>query len=96
MPAYLIADVVVLHDPHSYERYKPLVPPTLEEFGGRYLARSGAVVALEGDWHPSRVVIVRFDSLQRATDWWRSPVYADARRLRQEAATTNMIVVEGV
>jgi uncharacterized protein (DUF1330 family) len=96
MAAYLIADVVTIRDDAAFDRYKPLVPPTLATFGARYLARSGAVQVLEGDWHPSRVVIVRFDSLERASDWWGSPRYAGAKRLRQEATTTNMIVVEGV
>ena len=95
MPAYLIADVVTVHDADAYDRYRPLVPPTLERFGGHYLTRGGAVTVLEGDWHPSRIVIVRFDSARTATDWWRSPVYAEAKPLRQEAALTNMIVVEG-
>ena len=96
MVAYLIADVVNIRDDAAYDRYKPLVPPTLATFGARYLARSGTVQVLEGDWHPSRVVIVRFDSLERASDWWGSPQYANAKRLRQEASATNMIVVEGV
>jgi uncharacterized protein (DUF1330 family) len=92
---YLIADVVAVDDADAYEAYKPLVPPTLEAFGARYLARSGAVTLLEGDWRPSRVVVVRFDSASRAKEWWSSPIYAEAKRARHRAASTNMIVVEG-
>jgi uncharacterized protein (DUF1330 family) len=96
MSAYLIADVVSIEDAAAYERYKRLVPPTLDRYGGVYLARSGPVTVLEGDWHPSRLVIVRFDRLEQATEWWASSPYAGPKQLRQQATTTNMIVVEGV
>jgi uncharacterized protein (DUF1330 family) len=96
MSAYLIADVVSIEDAAAYERYKPLVPPTLDRYGGEYLARSGPVTVLEGDWHPSRLVIVRFDRPERASEWWASPQYIGPKQLRQQATTTNMVIVEGV
>jgi len=96
MAGYLIADVTTVTDPALYERYKPLVPPTLRAFNGTYLARSGGVTVLEGRWQPERVVIVRFDSAARAMQWWASDHYRAARIMRQAAAETNMIVVEGV
>ena len=65
-------------------------------YGGVYLARSGPVTVLEGDWHPSRLVVVRFDRLERATEWWASWQYTGPKQLRQQATKTNMIVVEGV
>jgi uncharacterized protein (DUF1330 family) len=96
MSALLIVDVVSREDPAGYERYKPLVPPTLHAFGAAYLARSGPVTVLEGECQPRRLVVVRFDDAETAKRWWTSPQYAQAKRLRQEATRTNMIVVEGV
>ncbi len=96
MAAYLVADVTRVDDPALYDRYKPLVPPTLRAYGGTYLARSGPVTFLEGTWNPERIVIVRFDDVQQAMAWWASEEYRDAKCLRQEATATNLIVVEGV
>jgi len=96
MAAYLIADVTRVDDLALYDRYKPLVPPTLQAYGGTYLARSGPVTVLEGGWNPERIVIVRFDSVHQGVAWWTSEEYRDAKRLRQEATVTNLIVVEGV
>ncbi len=96
MAAYLIADVLRVDDPALYDRYKPLVPPTLQAYGGAYLARSGPVTVLEGTWNPERLVIVRFDSVQQAVAWWASEEYRDAKRRRQQATVTNLIVAEGV
>lgn len=95
MAAYVLVDVVSVNDPDLYDRYKQLVPPTLEKYGGTFLARRGSVRVLEGAWDPERVVVIQFDSTQRAVDWWSSVEYQEPRRMRQGATVTNMIVVEG-
>ena len=56
MPAYVIVDISI-SDPETYERYKQLAPPSIAEHGGRYIARGGATVVLEGEWAPERLVI---------------------------------------
>jgi uncharacterized protein (DUF1330 family) len=96
MTGYLIADVTDVKDASLYQRYKPLVPASLQAFNGTYLARGGSVTVLEGSWHPERIVVVRFDSAARAMQWWASDEYREARGLRQASTETNMIVVEGV
>jgi uncharacterized protein (DUF1330 family) len=65
-------------------------------YGGRFLARGGAVESLEGGWSPQRLVILEFPSVAQAHAWIDSPEYARARALRQRSATSNMLVVEGV
>lgn len=94
MAAYIIVQVNV-NDPKRYEDYKKMVPPTLEPYGGRFLARGGKVENLEGSWNPARLVVIEFDSVERAKAWWGSNEYADAKALRQATADTEMIVVQG-
>jgi uncharacterized protein (DUF1330 family) len=95
MSAYVIVDIEVT-EPVRYESYKAMAPASIGRYGGRYIARGGRTEILEGDWSPRRVVILEFDSVDRARQWLESPEYRDARRLRHETARTNMIVVEGV
>jgi uncharacterized protein (DUF1330 family) len=95
MAAYLIVDVVRIHDPQTYERYKQQVVPSLAAAGGRYLARGGTVDVLEGDWKPSRLVVVRFDSAAEARRWWASDGYQPLRQMRQRSTDCNMLIVEG-
>ena len=59
MPAYVVVEVDV-HDRERYDRYKELAPPSIYQYGGRYIARGGACETLEGDWHPPRFVILEF------------------------------------
>jgi uncharacterized protein (DUF1330 family) len=73
-----------------------MVPATIAAYGGRYLARGGAITPLEGDWNPRRITVLEFPSPEQARAWWDSPEYAEAKALRQQTATTNLIVVEGV
>ena len=94
MSAYVIVDVEIT-EPVGYERYKAMAFDTVRLYGGRYVARGGRTEILEGDWNPRRVVILEFDSIDRARQWLESPEYRDARRLRHQTARTNMIVVEG-
>lgn len=95
MPAYVVVQVTV-EDPTAYERYKQLAPPSIAQYGGRYIARGGQTSQLEGTWQPSRLVILEFDSVEQAKRWWSSPEYAEAKALRQRSAKTEMVVTEGL
>ena len=95
MAAYVIIDIEVI-DPAGYEEYRKLAPPALKLYGGRFLARGGLNETLEGDWHSKRLVILEFESMERAKTWLNSPEYAQARALRHKYAKSKMIVVEGI
>ncbi len=95
MAAYIVVQVTV-EDAERYEDYRKMVPPTLQQYGGRFLVRGGKVESLEGQWDPSRFVVIEFDSVEQAGAWWSSEEYAPAKKLRQETAHTEMILVDGV
>ncbi len=94
MAAYVIADVNVT-DPNAYDEYRKMVPPTIAKYGGRFLVRGGAHEVKEGDWKPSRVVVLEFPSLEQARKWYHSPEYAPALALRLKAASAKLILAEG-
>lgn len=95
MPAYVINDMEVT-DPAGLEDYKKLSPATVAQYGGSFLVRGGALAVLEGAWQPKRLVILQFPSVESARAWIDSPEYAAPRRMRQAAAKSNIIVVEGL
>ena len=95
MSAYLIVQVEVT-DPAGYDEYKKLVPPSLAAYDGKFVVRGGACETLEGSWQPNRMVVLEFPSVARAKQWWASDEYRVAKSLRQRAAKTEMIVVEGM
>jgi uncharacterized protein (DUF1330 family) len=95
MAACVIVEIRVT-DPAGFEEYKKPVPPTIAAFGGKYLARGGRTEMLEGGWDRERVVILEFPTLERAREWWASEAYRRPKEIRQQCATTRMIVVESM
>ncbi len=95
MTAYVIVDIDV-KDPATYKEYIALAPATVEAYGGKYLAKAGRTETLEGDWVAKRLVILQFESIERARQRLDSPEYAPVQRLRHQAAHSNMVVIEGV
>jgi uncharacterized protein (DUF1330 family) len=95
MAAYVVVEVEV-QDKDRYETYKRMVPSSLAAYGGRFIARGGEVETLEGEWSPTRLVILEFPSVAQAKAWWSSEEYAEAKALRQATAQSRMIVVAGL
>jgi uncharacterized protein (DUF1330 family) len=95
MAAYVIVDIDVT-DPIGYDEYKRLASPAVAAYGGRYLARGGRAEMLEGNWVPKRLVILQFESVERAKQWLDSPEYRAAKQLRHSTANSNMVLIEGV
>jgi len=95
MSAYVIVDIDVT-DPQEYAEYIKMAPAAVKVMDGHYLARAGRTEVLEGSWIPKRLVILEFESVEKAKAWLESPEYRPAREMRHRAATTNMVVIEGV
>jgi uncharacterized protein (DUF1330 family) len=95
MSAYIIVEIEVL-DPVGYEEYKKQAGATVAQYGGKYIVRGGKTEVLEGDWKPKRVVVLEFESMQRAKEWLTCEEYREPRKMRHRTAKTNMILVEGL
>ena len=94
MAGYIIADIDI-HDPDAYEEYRRIDAPTIEKYGGSFVVRGGPHEVLEGDWAPHRLVILEFESVARAKEWYSSEEYAPALAIRLKATTSSLIIVEG-
>ena len=94
MPADVFAYNIV-HDPNTFDEYRALVGPTALAYGGKYLVRSAPAETVEGSWVPNGLVVIEFESEERARQWYESPEYAAIKGLRRESATSSLIIVEG-
>jgi uncharacterized protein (DUF1330 family) len=94
MAAYVITQVDV-SDEEKFKAYLKETPATIARHGGRYLARGGETILLEGNAKAARVVLIEFPSLQRAREWYDSEEYRRIKPLRAGAATASIIAVEG-
>ena len=95
MAAYIIVEIEVV-DPVGYEEYKKQAAATVHQHGGKYIVRGGETEVLEGYWKPKRIVVLQFESMERAKEWLNCEEYREPRKMRHRTAKTNMILVEGV
>jgi uncharacterized protein (DUF1330 family) len=91
MPAYVVVNVEV-NDPQAYSEYTAQVPGTLEKYGGRFIVRGGEPQVLEGSPLP-RVVVIEFESTERANAWYHSSEYQTILPIRQRNARTSFLVI---
>jgi len=95
MPAYVISEVEV-RNAAGFEAYRTIAAKTISKYGGRYLVRGGAASAVEGGPPPKTIIVVEFPTMERLREWYASPEYADALKVRQTALDRRLIFVEGV
>ena len=95
MSAYIIAKINVTN-PDQYKEYTKVSPEIVEKFGGRFLARGGETMTLEGPAEDLRIVLLEFPSLEKVREFYNSIEYGEAKKLRQGAATASFVAVEGI
>lgn len=96
MKGYLVANVTAVTDPDRYAAYRAQIPAVVEQYGGRFLFRGGAIHAKEGDLGFARMVVIEFPTLEAAQAFYSSAEYAPLIRMREESAEARVAVVEGV
>jgi uncharacterized protein (DUF1330 family) len=94
-PSYLIAETEVT-DRAAFQKYAEKVPETLAPFSGsfHFVVRGGKTQALEGQ-PPKGIVVIAFDSTEKALAWYNSPAYQAIKPIRQGASTSRMFIAEG-
>lgn len=95
MSAYILARAVITV-PGGYATYSKDVPEVVERFGGRFLARGGRTLNLEGAGFDGRVVIIEFPDMAAAEAFYRSPDYQALKQRREPFGSVEFIAVEGV
>jgi uncharacterized protein (DUF1330 family) len=93
-PGYMIAEVEVTDDA-TMQKYGAQVPATLAPFNHRYVVIGGKPQSMEGE-APKTIVIIAFDSVEKAREWYDSPAYAPVKSLRLSAAKTRLYIAEGI
>lgn len=95
MSVYLIVHSQI-KNPEVYNEYREKVPAIVKKHGGEYLARGGKLEVIEGDWHPARIVLLRFPSVAAVHNFFNDPDYHPMKQLRHRNAVSQIVMVEGV
>jgi len=95
-PAYIIAETEVT-DRAAFQKYAEKVPETLAPFKAsfHFVVRGGKTQAIEGQ-PPKGIVVLAFDSTEKALAWYNSPAYQAIKPIREGAAVSRMFLAEGL
>jgi uncharacterized protein (DUF1330 family) len=92
---YLVVCYRSIKNQEAWQAYAKLAAPAIQALGGRFIVRGMPAKTYEAGLN-QRVVIVEFDSVERATAAHDSPGYKEALRVLGNAAERDMRIVEGV
>ena len=95
MAAYIIV-MADIKDTEKYKDYLAVAPGIIEYYEGKAIVRGGKTETLEGDPENRRIVILKFPSMKKAREFYYSEEYQQAKKLRENIATGNLILVEGI
>ena len=86
--------MVDVKDMDDYKPYTAAIQPIFKKYGARYVTRGGQSESVEGRGR-SRSIIIEFPDYASAQACYRSPEYAEAKKLRLGSADADIIIVEG-
>jgi uncharacterized protein (DUF1330 family) len=92
--AYLVAHIRV-HDSEAYQEFRKMSGPAIADHGGRVLVRSPEADHREGTLRGT-VIVIEFDDMEAARRFYESEAYTVARQVRERAADTDLLLVEGL
>ncbi len=93
MSAYMIVQAEIT-DPEKFPEYQKLAAPAVQKYNGKFLGR-GAPDTVEGQWSAPVVVILEFESVEVAKDFFNSPEYTAAREARANTANFVVSIIPG-
>jgi uncharacterized protein (DUF1330 family) len=81
-------------DPAGMTEYAKLAGKAMA--GSTLLSFDSKPEVLEGQWHGTQTVVLEFESVEAAREWYYSDAYQEAAKLRQAAADCNGVIVAGL
>lgn len=96
MPKGYVIFTETINDQDGYDAYVQKAVPTVLEAGGRPLIFHDGPEVLEGQWDGTKTVVLEFDSVDAARDWYQSPQYQAVIGERHAAADANAAIVAGM
>ena len=93
--AYWVVTYRAIKNQDAFAAYAKLAVPAVQEAGGRFIVRANPAKIYEGGIN-QRVVLIEFDSLQKALAAHDTPAYGAALKALGDGADRDIRIVEGV
>jgi uncharacterized protein (DUF1330 family) len=97
-PAYILAEVekdpTKTEDPSAARKYSEEAPKSVAAFDGQYVVRGGKIQTLEGEAPKGYLVVIAFDSVEKARAWYYSSAYEAIKPIRQNSMKSRILLIE--
>jgi uncharacterized protein (DUF1330 family) len=94
--AYVVSEITVTNQDGYDKEYVPPVLKSIQDGGGKFIARAGKTVTFLGAPPAPRVVLFQFESMDKAQAWFNSPANKAAAPIGEKYATFRTYAVEGL
>jgi uncharacterized protein (DUF1330 family) len=98
--ACVVIEIDVMNQEPFLKEFVPTAVKTITEQGGKFLARGGKLVNIEGPGpvysEVKRLTVVEFENMEKAQATFASPSYSDVRTVGNKHAKFRIVGVEGV
>ena len=95
-PVYAVVEINVSNQDAFLKEYAPIAGKAIPGGGGKFLARGGKNVSIEGAPPPARTVVIAFESMEQAQATFASTAYRDGRKIGDKYAKFRIWAVEGL
>ena len=95
MAAWVIGAIQKVNDEAGYAAYGAAAGATVAHYGGKRVAGGTKIEVADGTWSPSGMVVLEFESLEKAKAWYNSPEYQAVVGQRFSTSDSNLIFVDG-
>ena len=84
-----------ISDSDALAAYSAAAVPSVIAAGGTAIIAGPPHLVAEGNWHGDITVVLEFESVATANAWYTGPDYQAVIGQRHQAATSNVVILEG-
>ena len=95
MAAWVIGATLKVNDVDGLAAYGAAAGPTVAQYGGKRVAGGTKIETADGTWSPVSMIVLEFESLAKAKEWYNSPEYQAIVAGRINNADSSVIFVDG-
>ena len=94
-PAFVVGEIDIRNPELFAKEYVPNASKAVRDGGGKYIVNTDKSVSFYGE-PPKRIVVMTFESLERAQAAFNSAAYKEAKAVGDKYATFRVYAVEGM
>ena len=94
MATYVIGAVLSVKDPEKFAAYQQVAGPTVAKYGGKFIAGGTNIEVADGTWSPIGLLVIEFESIAKAKEWYNSPEYSAIKSQRIDNTNSGVVFLD--